>query len=127
MQSGGHILITMRLAALVMTLVVGAAPAALTACEIACAMASDESRDASSVHSCHGSPRHDASSIGAGTHACGHEDELLPAGKFATAQTAVPAAVAVRRPFFSHEPTARAAAGAALPPGTFTPPTPLRI
>ncbi len=94
----GHILGAMRLAALLMAIVVGAAPAALTACEIVCASVPVESAAAPSAHSCHGTTHTEGLSMAAGTHACGHEEAMPPAGKIPPPDVAVSPGMSVSLP-----------------------------
>lgn len=122
----GHILGSMRLAALVMAMVVGAAPAALTACEMTCASTLAESA-ATPGHACHGTPHEDRPSITTGSHVCGHEDEMPPAGKVPPPDVAVSPCSSL--PIAARE-IATPLAGVFTqtgPPGPLQIPLPLRI
>lgn len=123
----GRILGVMRLAALVMAIVVGGAPAALTGCEIACAIAAAESAAAPVTHACHGTAPDAGPSIAAGTHPCGHEDEMPPAGKVAPPDVAVAPGASLS--FAAHGVSTRLvdAFTRSAPPGRFQIPLPLRI
>lgn len=72
-----------------LALVVSGAPAALTACEIVCAVRDTHAAD-EAAHSCHGTQPSDAPGIDSGVRVCGH-DEALPA---AASQTALLVALA---------------------------------
>lgn len=108
-----------RLGAFVLALVLTGAPAALTACELACA-AHDDGRGAP-THSCHSSEPEGTTSItSGGVHVCGHGDELPAAsGKVMPPGAPGPAIAAVVSPFsFDGDGVSgRARAVASSPPG----------
>jgi hypothetical protein len=92
-----------RVGALLFVFLVAGAPAALTACQIACAAHdSHRSADAWRPHSCHGTQPADGPAIGAGAHICGHDEELPAAASaftlIALAAAASPALVMVPVP-----------------------------
>ena len=82
-----------RLAAAAFVFVLVGAPAALTACELVCAIADAAPAGNSPSHSCHGTQPPEGPAFSAGVHACGHSSEL-PEAKTAASVTAAPGAAA---------------------------------